>query len=317
VTNANWSNLLYEALRRTLWIRPFFLPRIPFMRPIILQRYFVLLVALLLSACGFVRTGYDQLDTITYWWMNRYLDFNDVQAREVKADIKIFHAWHRSTQLPAYADILAELQQMAKTEVSPAAACDIIAKARDRADMLLLQTAPQVSALALSLEPSNMKRLRKKMIEEDNDWREKWLDISPEKLTEDRSDQWRDRSEFFYGRLNAAQKQAIAEAIARSSMNPKISWMLRQKRQEDILATLEKIRTSRPSRPMAEAEIRALIERSIDPEDSAGAAMRRNLVNEACVNAAVIHQLATPAQRKRAQEKLSELEQDFRKLAAR
>ena len=100
-------------------------------------------------------------------------------------------------------------------------------------------------------------------------------------------------------------------------MDPKISWMLRQKRQEDILATLEKIRTSRPSPPIAEAEIRALIERSFDPEDSVGAAMRRNLVNEACVNAAVIHQLATPAQRKRAQEKLSGLEQDFRKLAAR
>jgi hypothetical protein len=30
-----------------------------------------------------------------------------------------------------------------------------------------------------------------------------------------------------------------------------------------------------------------------------------------------MHQLATPAQRKRAQEKLADLEQDFRKLAAR
>ena len=287
------------------------------MRSIVLQRYYVFLVALLLSGCSFVRTGYDQLDTITYWWMNRYLEFNDVQAREVKADIKTFHDWHRNTQLPAYADILAELQQMAKTELSPADACDVIAKARDRFDILLLRTAPQVSSLALSLKPVNMKRLRKKMIEEDKQWREKWLDISPEKLAEDRSDQWRDRSEFFYGRLNDAQKLAISEAIARSALDPKISWMLRQKRQEDMLATLEKIRTSKPSPSMAETEIRALIERSLHPEDAVGAAMRHNLFNEACVNAAAMHQLATPAQRKFAQEKLAGLEQDFRKLAAR
>lgn len=287
------------------------------MKPFVLQRCCVLLIALLLSACGFVRTGYEQLDTIAYWWMNRYLDFNDVQAREIKADLNAFHAWHRSTQLPAYADILAELQLMSKAEVTPAAACDVITKARDRFDLLLLQTAPQAATLALSLEPANMKRLRKKMAEEDKQWREKWLDIAPEKLIEDRLEQWRDRSEFFYGRLNAAQKQAIQDAIARSVLDPKISWMLRQKRQEDILATLEKIRTSKPSPSMAEAEIRALIDRSLHPEDPAGAAMRRNLLNEACVNAAAMHQLATPAQRKRAQEKLAGLEQDFRKLSVR
>jgi hypothetical protein len=287
------------------------------MKPLVLQRCCVLLMALLLSACGLVRTGYDQLDTISYWWLNRYLDFNDVQAREVKADLKAWHAWHRSTQLPAYADILAELQLMAKNDVSPAAACDVIAKTRDRFETLLFQTAPQAASLALSLDPANMKRLRKKMADEDKQWREKWLDIAPEKLAEDRLDEWSDRSEFFYGRLNTAQKQAIRDAIARSALDPKISWMLRQKRQEDILATLEKIRKSKPSPLMAEAEIRALIERSLHPEDPVGAEMRRNLLNEACANAAAMHHLATPAQRKRAQEKLAGLEQDFRKLAAR
>jgi hypothetical protein len=45
--------------------------------------------------------------------------------------------------------------------------------------------------------------------------------------------------------------------------------------------------------------------------------MRRNLFNEACANSAAMHKLATPTQRKRAEEKLAGLEQDFRKLAAR
>lgn len=281
------------------------------------QRCAVVLLVLTLSACGLVRTGYDNLDTIAYWWMDRYLDFNESQKREVKADLKAWHAWHRSTQLPAHADLLGELRQMAKSDVSEVAACDAITKARHQFETLLLQSAPQAAALALSLEPANLKRLRKKFAEEDKQWREKWLDISAKQLAEDRLDEWTDRSEFFYGRLSAVQKQAIRDAIARSALDPKISWILRQRRQEDILATLEKIRKNKPTPELAEAEIRALMERTLHPDDPAGSEMRRNLFNEACANSAAMHKLATPAQRKRAEEKLAGLEQDFRKLAAR
>lgn len=281
------------------------------------QRCVVVLLVFVLSACGLVRTGYDNLDTIAYWWMDRYLDFNELQKREVKADLKAWHAWHRSTQLPAHADFLGELRQMAKGDVSPHSACDAITKARDQFEMLVLQAAPQAATLALSLEPANLKRLRKKFAEEDRQWREKWLDVSAKELAEDRLEEWSDRSEFFYGRLNAAQKQAIRDAIARSALDPKISWMLRQRRQEDILATLEKIRKTKPSPELAEAEIRALMERALNPDDGVGSEMRRNLFNEACANSAAMHKLATPAQRKRAEEKLAGLEQDLRKLAAR
>lgn len=287
------------------------------MKSRILQRCCVLLMMFFLSACGLVRTGYEQLDTISYWWLDRYLDFNETQLRDVKADLRALHAWHRSSQLPAYADILAELQVMVNNDVTPAAACEVIGRARERFDTLLLHSAPQATNFALSIEPSNLKQLRKKIADQDKKWREKWLDISAQKLAEDRLDEWSDRSEFFYGRLSAQQKQAIRGAIARSVLDPKINWMLRQKRQEDMLATLEKIRKSKPSPAMAEAEIRSLMERSLYPEDPVGAEMRRNLLNEACANAAAMHQLATPAQRKRAQEKLAGLEQDFRKLAAR
>ena len=283
----------------------------------ILQRYAVVLLVFALSACGLVRTGYDNLDTLAYWWMDRYLDFNESQKREVKADLKAWHAWHRNTQLLVHADLLAELRQMAKNDVSPPAACDAITKARDQFEMLVLQTAPQAATLALSLEPANLKRLRKKFAEEDKQWREKWLDVSAKQLAEDRLDEWTDRSEFFSGRLSAAQKQAIRDAIARSALDPKISWMLRQRRQEDILATLEKIRKTKPSPELAEAEIRALMERALNPDDGVGSEMRRNLFNEACANSAAMHKLATTAQRKRAEEKLAGLEQDFRKLAAR
>jgi Family of unknown function (DUF6279) len=281
------------------------------------QRCAVVLLVFVLSACGLVRTGYDNLDTIAYWWMDRYLDFNESQKRDVKAGLKALHAWHRNTQLPAHTDLLEELRQMAKNDVSEAAACDAIMKARHQFETLLLQTAPQVATIALSLEPANLKRLRKKFAEEDKQWREKWLDISAKQLAEDRLDEWTDRSEFFYGRLSATQKQAIRDAISRSALDPKISWTLRQRRQEDILATLEKIQKTKPSPELAEAEIRALMDRVLHPDDAIGAEMRRNLFSEACANSAAMHKLATPAQRKRAEEKLAGLEQDFRKLASR
>jgi len=270
-----------------------------------------------MAGCGLVRTGYEQLNVLSYWWLDRYLDFDQMQAHTVKSDLKALHAWHRSTQLPAYADVLTQLQLMAKDSVSPAASCEVITQAKDQFETTMEQTVPLAATLALSLQPSNLQRLRKKFAAEDKKWRAKWLDVSAEKLAETRSEQWGDRSEFFYGRLTANQKQTIRDAIARSSLDPQISWMLRQRRQEDILATLDNIRQSQPARMQAEAEVRALMARSLDPDDPAVVQMRRDLLSEACVNAAALHELTTPRQRKHAQEKLAGLAQDFRQLAAR
>src|SRR4051794_30648541 len=45
------------------------------------------LLALLVAGCSAVRLGYANGDTIVYWWLDGYVDFNADQKSWVKADI--------------------------------------------------------------------------------------------------------------------------------------------------------------------------------------------------------------------------------------
>lgn len=278
-----------------------------------------LLIALLLvsSACSFVRTGYDQADTLLYWWLDRYLDFNRAQSREVKPLLRELHAWHRSTQLPEHADMLAGFAAIASGDLTSAQACTGLGRVREKAESLTMAAVPTLARIAVLLETENLNRLRRKFAEDDREWREKWLDGRPDKLAEERYDDWADRADHWYGRLNAEQKQFIRNAIARSSLDPQLNWRLRQQRQQDVLATLEQIVKTRPPAAEAEAAIAALVQRALHVNDPSGEQMRLKLFDEGCANIAALHQLATPAQRQRAKEKLLAYEKDFRKLAQR
>ena len=70
-----------------------------------------LLALLLLGGCSAVRVGYNQAPTLAWWWLDGYMDFDATQAPKVKDTLAQWFAWHRSTQLPDYADLLAAAQQ--------------------------------------------------------------------------------------------------------------------------------------------------------------------------------------------------------------
>ena len=88
----------------------------------------------------------------------------------------------------------------------------------------------------------------------------------------------------------------------------------RLNRQQQILLTLEKIQTQKLSQSAAEAEILALIERTMRPSEVRFSSMQQRLQTEACINLAALHQLTTTEQRSRAQKKLMGYERDFKQL---
>ncbi|MBK7006822.1 MAG: hypothetical protein IPH37_18210 [Burkholderiales bacterium] len=46
--------------------------------------------------------GLQQRPTLTYWWLDRYFDFDTLQAERVRADPRTLHDKHRSEALPAW-----------------------------------------------------------------------------------------------------------------------------------------------------------------------------------------------------------------------
>ena len=272
---------------------------------------------IMLGGCSMVRLGYDQADFVARWWLDRHLDLNAEQTRWIKPELQSLHAWHRQTQLPNYADIVATVARQSQTDITPEQTCDTIDEASEQLDTLLNRGVPLLAGLARQLEPAQLRHLKRHFADEDREWREKWLDGSAEQRVRRRADDWQERAETYYGRLNREQKEFILRAVQNSSWQPQISWERRLLRQQAIVLTLEKIQTQKLSQGAAEEEIEGLIDRSMRPSDPRFSSMQQRLQKEACANLAGLHNLTNAEQRARANKKLLAYERDFKQLMAK
>ena len=77
-------------------------------RSLLQRALLVLLLAAQLSGCG-VKLMYNNLDRFARWNMSDYVDLNDEQRAYFDAEVDALLYWHRTHQLPEYADLLETL----------------------------------------------------------------------------------------------------------------------------------------------------------------------------------------------------------------
>ena len=270
-----------------------------------------------LTGCSAVRLAYHQAPELAYWVLDDYADFNSTQSLRLKADLVELQAWHRQTQLPAYAQTLQQLQQRLPGDITAAQVCSVVAEARDRLKTALDQAEPAASALAATLQPAQLAVMAGKFDKGNAQWRSDYLDATPQKVRAKRLEQATDRAEMLYGRLNDAQLEVLKGAVAASGFDAALMYAERLRRQQDTLQTLHAM--SAPSATSTAAPrpaMQALMERLQQSSNPAYRRYQDALTQEGCSTVAALHQRATPAQRQKAVLALKDYEQSFRALAA-
>lgn len=266
-----------------------------------------------LAGCSTVRLAYHQAPELAYWVLDDYADFNSAQSLRLKADLVELQAWHRQTQLPAYAQTLQQLQQRLPGDITAAQVCSVVAEARDRLKTALDQAEPAASALAATLQPAQLAVMAGKFDKGNAQWRSDYLDTTPQKVRAKRLEQATDRAEMLYGRLNDAQLGVLKGAVAASGFDAALMYAERLRRQQDTLQTLRAL-IAAPAAPRP--AMQALMERLQQSSNPAYRRYQDALTQEGCSTVAALHQRATPAQRQKAVLALKDYEQSFRALAA-
>ncbi len=281
-----------------------------------LLRIISALLLVTLSACSAIKLGYNNAPSILYWWLDGYLDFNDAQSLQVRDDLTTLHDWHRSQALPAYADSLIRMQQLVPGKVSPEQLCTVATEVRFYMHQIGVKAAEPLSQLALSLRPSQFKYLAQQYEKKNKKWREEWLNLTPDELTEHRLKLAVDRAQNLYGRLQEPQRQLLRQSIANSPFDAHLSYREIQRRQQDILLTLAE-HGNNAHRPVhVKAEVLALIERSLNSPDTAYRKQQDRLIAEGCQTLSKLHNSVTHAQRTKAMEMLKDYAADARILTA-
>ena len=267
-----------------------------------------------LSACSAVKIGYGQLPTLAYFYLDGYADFNDAQSVQVKGELNRLQAWHRQTQLPAYAELLQKLQPTLQANITPAQACSVVADVRRKLLAVSTQAEPALAVLAVSLQPEQLQHMQRKFSRGNADYRKDFIDAKPSAARTRRYEQAVSRAQMLYGSLDEAQFSRIGQLVDQSSFNAALAYAERLRRQQDMLQTL---RTSASGKvESAQTDVRAWLERSLNSPDAAYRDYVEKMTQESCRNIAELHNTTTAAHRKKALSVLKGYEQDFRVLAS-
>ena len=270
-----------------------------------------------LAACSAIKLGYNNLDEISYWWLDSYVDFTDEQAPRVREDLARLHAWHRNEELPRLAALLQAMEAIAAGEVSPAQVCAFVPRLRERLAAAAHRAEPAIVTLALGLGPDQLAHLERKYGNNNDKYRQEWVRLAPAALHDKRFEQFLERSEMVYGPLAEPQRAALRKQIEQSVFDPRQVLAERQRRQRDALETLRKV-TAQPAVTISEARalVRAYLARALASPDAAYRRYEQAVIAESCRSLSELHNSASPAQREAAVRRLRAYQRDLSELAS-
>jgi len=281
--------------------------------PALLPRIIGALLLVFLGGCSAVKIGYNNAPTLVYWWLDGYVDFNDAQAVQVRDSLAALQAWHRRNELPAYAELLRQMQRLASGPVTPQQVCDVSDQIRMRVQSLGEQAAEGMSRVVPTLQPEQLRHLAQQFDKHNQTWREEWLDGTPAELAARRLKKAVERAEDFYGRLEEPQLALLRQGIAQSGFDARLAWRERLRRQQDMLQVFREHGTADRAAHV-KAEILALQQRNLYSPDLAYRAQFERMVQDSCRTLAALHNSASAAQRRQLQEKLQDYEADLQAL---
>ena len=282
-----------------------------------LRRMVLLLVAaVLMTGCSAVRIAYNQAPDIAYWWLDGYVDFNEAQTLRARDGLGVWFGWHRRSELPQYAALLARAREQVAHPVTAEQACGWFDEVSARADAAIEHAIPPLADVMRTLSEPQLAHLEHQFAERNEDLADRFLQRKPEARRKAQLERAVDRIEMLYGSLNDAQLEYIAKLALDTPFDP-VRWLAeRRSRQQDVLQTLRRLSAEQAGAPQAEAALRGLIQRVRVSPQADYRDYQLRLIRFNCEFAAQVHNLTTPKQRAAAAKRFKGWEDDARTLAA-
>ena len=270
----------------------------------------------LLGGCSSVRLAYGNGAQLAWWWLDGYVDFSAEQAPRVKQGMGALFDWHRASQLPAYASLLATAQRQVLEPTTPELACRWQSQVRGLLEPTLQRSLALAAEQSAGLGDAQFKHLEQRYAKVLVEMRENFLQPDPAERQARSVERAVERAERLYGRLAPAQLQVVREGVQASPFDPALWLQERQRRQREVLDTLRRLAADKADADQRLAAMRVLAAHTEVSPNPVYRSYQLKLTEYNCALAARIHNAAPPAQRQQARETLKGWEEDLRALAA-
>lgn len=270
-----------------------------------------------LLACSAVKLAYNQATELAYWQLNSYFEFDDTQKPLVREELARLHQWHRQTQLPAYVETLEKWKTWLPADIDEARACSIFEEVKTRLQAISDRAVPAMGSVVGALGPEQLEALKRKFSRLNTEYRDDFLDGSPDDLIKRRLKKAVSRAEMLYGTLDDRQLAVLRSRITQSVFDARLSLAEYQRRQRDALQSLAPLIAGRATSEQARPQMQAYIDRAVNSPDPAYRGYQERLTRDACMTFAALHNSTTTAQRAKAVQTLQGYAQDFGILVVR
>ncbi|MBK1713552.1 DUF6279 family lipoprotein [Rubrivivax gelatinosus] len=274
----------------------------------------IIAAVLVLAGCSTLRLGYANGPRLAWWWLDGYFDFSSQQEPAVRAAIGRWFDWHRHSELPTYATLLAEAGTAALQPTTPDQVCRWSARFREASEPAVDRALQEGAPLVAGLREAQLQHLEQRFTKRLADMRDEYLQSDPAKRREASVERATDRIEQLYGRLDGAQRALVAELVAESPFDAEAWVAERDRRQREVVQTLRRLVAERADAAQTLPALRALAARSERSADAGYRELMLKLDDYNCRFAARVHNAATAAQRAKARERLLGWGQDLRSL---
>ena len=273
--------------------------------------FFALILVLVLSACSTARLVYNQAPTLAYWWVDDFVNLSDAQSAPLREDIDALFTWHRTQELPTYAERLKAWRQLATQDLTAEQACQQFDEARAAYLHAVDRSVAPFTRLALSLQPSQIQHLEARQRKGQAKYEKEWLSGGRAQSQAHRLEKAVERYETLYGKLSKAQRARLDQQAQVSEFDPE---RLRQERLRRNTDLVNSIRQSQAQPSHAAAILRSWHDRVMDSPDPTYAAYSKALVREGCVQFASLHNSTSKEQRLHAEHVIQGYENDIAAL---
>ena len=274
-------------------------------------RSLLVLCLVFLQGCSAIKLGYQQLPTLSYWWLDNTVSFSGPQTPAAKEAIDKLYQWHRRDELPGYAELLQRTAELSAGPVQSAQLCRVLDEVQARMDTLMRQAVAQAAPVAMALGPRQLSHMARHWEQQNEEWEKEWLQGDADARMERRLEKAISRYNSFYGELNATQIALIKTQLTQSPWTAEWGRRDRQRRQQDLLSSLQRIAQNNMTQAQAEAQLWGVWQRWLEPPDAGQRAVVQTLSQRACENLAQLHNTTTPEQRQRVARRLRAYERDL------
>lgn len=173
----------------------------------------LLIVCGLLVSCSATRLLYNQLDWLVVWYLDDYFSLTDEQRDALRESVDRHLEWHRTTQLPKYAEFCRDLER----EWAQQPSVDILRRRHDELigywDAMLEYGLPDMARFLLSLTDEQVDEFDARVQESNAELLEEYSGETRERRLKQRRKSVVKITERFVGRLNQNQKGVVGQYV--------------------------------------------------------------------------------------------------------